>query len=67
MEPLRIRIPKVFVCSVGLCTELTRHRSQICCVCRASDTRVREEVTTAALPDKPKLVHRATLRGKLSC
>ena len=67
MERLRIRIPKVYVCSLGSCTQLTRHGSGICGQCRVSDTRVREEVPPAALPDKPKLVHRATLRGNLSC
>jgi len=67
MEPLRIRIPKIYVCSVGPCTELTRHRSGVCWLCRPSDAGVGEKVTPAALPNKPKVVHRATLRGHLSC
>lgn len=67
MEPLRIRIPKVYVCSRESCTQLTRHRSGICCLCRPSDSGVGEKVTPAALPNKPKVIHRATLRGKLSC
>ncbi len=67
MEGLRIRIPKIYVCSIGACTQLTRHTSGVCFGCRDSDARVREEVPPAALPNKPKFIHRATLRGKLSC
>ena len=60
MEPLRIRIPRIFQCRSESCTRYLRAENALCSHCFL-DTRMREKVTTAALPNKTKLVHRTSL------
>lgn len=62
MEPLRIRIPRVFHCIKEDCLDYVYREDRMCGRCRLL-TRVREEVPTAALTSESKLVHRPTLRS----
>lgn len=63
MEPLRIRIPKVYSCETPTCHELVRWGG-LCVQC-ILDTRVRQEVTPTALPSQSEVVHRSALRRYL--
>jgi hypothetical protein len=58
---LRIRIPKVEVCTTEECTGYAERGSLICKDCKESDTRMRQEVTPTALPNETKLVHSTPL------
>lgn len=67
MERLRIRLPPLnYVCIVESCSGKTSNLLCLRCIARLH-TRMRQEVTTATLADKPEVRHRATLRGDLSC
>lgn len=64
MEPLRIRIPKVFCCAAESCPRYLHVENALCGRCFLN-TRVGQKVTTATLPNKSDLVHRASLRSDL--
>ena len=67
MEPLRIRIPDLQYCSNDDCYRLTRNSVCKHCIYKTfSDTRMRQEMSPAALPRKSKLVHSTPLRRFLS-
>lgn len=66
MEPLRIRIPQVFVCSYGTCSTYVRAENAICARCFVSNARMRQKVAAAALPSKPEVIHSTALRRNLS-